>query len=38
MSGTLEIIVATLDGRLSEKMISNEMKFLPALREDGAIS
>ena len=38
MDGTLEVIVATLDGRLSEKMISNEMKFLPAAAEDRAPS
>jgi very-short-patch-repair endonuclease len=36
--GTLEVIVATLDGRLNQKMISSEMKFLPAIRQDGAKS
>jgi len=32
----LEVIVAALDGRLNQKMISNEMKFLPAIEQDGA--
>jgi very-short-patch-repair endonuclease len=35
---TLEIVVATLDGRLNQKMISNEMKFLLAVDQDGARS
>jgi very-short-patch-repair endonuclease len=31
----LEVVMATLDGRLNRKMISNEMKFLPATAQDG---
>ena len=38
LQGALEVVVATLDGRLDRKMISNEMKFLPAINEDGARS
>jgi very-short-patch-repair endonuclease len=38
LEGSLEIIVAALDGRLNEKMISNEMKFLPATAEREAKS
>jgi very-short-patch-repair endonuclease len=34
--GALEIVLAALDGRLNQKMISNEMKFLPAIEQDGA--
>ena len=36
--GILEVVVASLDGRLNQKMISNEMKFLPAVDRDGAKS
>ena len=32
----LETIVAALDGRLSHKSLSSEMKFLPAFIQDGA--
>ena len=35
-AGALDVIVAALDGRLNQKMISNEMKFLPMVGHEGA--
>jgi very-short-patch-repair endonuclease len=35
-AGALDVIVAALDGRLNQKMISNEMKFLAKVGHEGA--